>query len=238
MLGAGVVCWVAGFDLIYATQDYDFDRREGIRSLVVELGVTRSLRLAQLFHFFMFAALVAFGVVADLGAIYYWPLPLVAGALLYEHRAEKLDLAGINRAFFRSNAFVSACSCSRCASIADRWGRFTAPNWADFYFFKKKKKNLYGARPPWRPPSSRWSSQTRTNQSQHGSSGIKRTLAIERTLASLCWRERRVDLFIPTQRATNASNLVRSHRFAVPLTRRRRCRDHIFLAPPLRLPGE
>src|SRR3954467_2304278 len=45
VLGSGVVCWVAGFDLIYATQDYDFDRREGIRSLVVKLGITRSLRL-------------------------------------------------------------------------------------------------------------------------------------------------------------------------------------------------
>src|SRR6266481_7822029 len=52
VLGLGVICWVAGFDLIYATQDYDFDRREGIRSLVVKLGVARSLRLAQLLHLF------------------------------------------------------------------------------------------------------------------------------------------------------------------------------------------
>src|SRR6266581_4227185 len=55
VLGAGVICWVAGFDLIYATQDYDFDRREGIRSLVVKLGIARSLRLAQLLHLGMFA---------------------------------------------------------------------------------------------------------------------------------------------------------------------------------------
>src|SRR5438552_540716 len=48
LLASGVICWVAGFDLIYATQDYDFDRREGIRSLVVKLGIARSLRLAQL----------------------------------------------------------------------------------------------------------------------------------------------------------------------------------------------
>src|SRR5262249_53799689 len=48
ILAVGVICWVAGFDLIYATQDYDFDRREGIRSLVVTLGFTHSLRLAQL----------------------------------------------------------------------------------------------------------------------------------------------------------------------------------------------
>jgi len=108
VLGAGVVCWVAGFDLIYATQDYDFDRREGIRSLVVKLGITRSLRLAQLLHLLTFVALIGFGYVASLSALYFWSMPLIAAALVYEHRTEKRDLAGINRAFFQSNAFVSA----------------------------------------------------------------------------------------------------------------------------------
>jgi 4-hydroxybenzoate polyprenyltransferase len=108
VLAAGVICWVAGFDLIYATQDYDFDRREGIRSLVVKLGITQSLRLAQLLHLAMFAALIAFGLSAKLGFLYYCGMPLVAAALFYEHKTEKLDLAGINRAFFQSNAFVSA----------------------------------------------------------------------------------------------------------------------------------
>src|SRR6266480_3516934 len=108
ILGAGVICWVAGFDLIYATQDYDFDRREGIRSLVVKLGITRSLHLAQLLHLLAFAALIGFGLVAKLGPFYYWSMPLIAAALVYEHKIEKLDLAGINRAFFQSNAFVSA----------------------------------------------------------------------------------------------------------------------------------
>ena len=108
VLGAGVICWVAGFDLIYATQDYDFDRREGIRSLVAKLGIARSLRLAQLLHLAMLAALIGFGVTAQLGRIYYGGMPLVAAALFYEHKTEKLDLAGINRAFFQSNAFVSA----------------------------------------------------------------------------------------------------------------------------------
>ena len=108
ILAAGVICWVAGFDLIYATQDYDFDRREGIRSLVVKLGIARSLRLAQLLHLVTFVALVAFGVVAQLGPVYYWSTPLIAAALFYEHKTEKRDLTGINRAFFQSNAFVSA----------------------------------------------------------------------------------------------------------------------------------
>src|SRR6266446_2143176 len=109
VLAAGVICWVSGFDLIYATQDYDFDRREEIRSLVVKLGIARSLRLAQLLHLLTFAALIAFGVVARLGAVYFWAMPIVAAALFYEHKtATNLDLAGINRAFFQSNAFVSA----------------------------------------------------------------------------------------------------------------------------------
>ena len=108
VLAAGVICWVAGFDLIYATQDYDFDRREGIRSLVVKLGIQWSLRLARLLHLLTFVALIAFGMVAQLGPVYYWSMSLVAAALFYEHRTEKLDLGGINRAFFQSNAFVSA----------------------------------------------------------------------------------------------------------------------------------
>ena len=108
ILAAGVICWVAGFDLIYATQDYDFDRREDIRSLVVKLGIAPSLRLAQLLHLLTFLALIAFGVVAQLGPVYYWSMPLIAAALFYENKTEKLDLAGINRAFFQSNAFVSA----------------------------------------------------------------------------------------------------------------------------------
>lgn len=109
VLGAGVICWVAGFDLIYATQDFEFDRREGLRSLVVRLGIARSLRLAQWLHLAMFAALLAFGIVAQLHLAYFLAMPLIAIALWYEHRsAQELDLSAINRAFFQSNAFVSA----------------------------------------------------------------------------------------------------------------------------------
>src|SRR5438270_1030869 len=75
VLGAGVICWVAGFDLIYATQDADFDRREGLHSLVVRLGVSGSLHLAQWLHFLMFVALIAFGFTAKLGFIYYSAMP-------------------------------------------------------------------------------------------------------------------------------------------------------------------
>ena len=105
VLAAGVICWVAGFDLIYATQDYDFDRREGIRSLVVKLGIARSLRVARLLHLLTFAALIVFGVVAQLGAFYYWSMPLIAVALLYEHKTEKLDLTWHQSGFFSEQRF-------------------------------------------------------------------------------------------------------------------------------------
>lgn len=109
ILAFGVICWVAGFDLIYATQDYEFDKREGLRSLVVQFGIARSLRFAQALHAVMLAALIAFGWLAQLGSIYYTAVPLVAAALVFEHRsARRLDVAAINRAFFQTNAFVSA----------------------------------------------------------------------------------------------------------------------------------
>jgi 4-hydroxybenzoate polyprenyltransferase len=109
ILAGAVLCWVAGFDLIYATQDYDFDRREGLRSLVVRLGIERSLKFAQLLHVIALAALIGFGIVAKLGVIYYGAMPLILMTLIYEHRsAQRLDVRAINRAFFQSNAFVSA----------------------------------------------------------------------------------------------------------------------------------
>jgi 4-hydroxybenzoate polyprenyltransferase len=107
VLALAVLLWVAGFDIIYATQDHEFDRGAGLRSLVVRLGVPLSLAWAQRLHWIMLAVLVAFGWAAQLGAIFYASLVLVAGALIYEHRsAARLDVAAINRAFFSSNAFV------------------------------------------------------------------------------------------------------------------------------------
>ena len=120
VLAGGVICWVAGFDLIYATQDADFDRREGLHSLVVGLGVAATLRLAQWLHAIAFLSLIGFGLTAKLGLVYYAVLPAIAAALVYEHlSARKLDLVGINRAFFQSNAFVSAVFV--VAVAVDRW---------------------------------------------------------------------------------------------------------------------
>lgn len=120
ILAAGVVFWVAGFDLIYATQDYEFDRREGLHSMVVRLGIPLSLQLAQALHAVMFLLLVGFGLAAGLGSIYFGSLALVLAALIYEHRvAVRLDLDAINQAFFASNAFVGLVFV--LATLADRY---------------------------------------------------------------------------------------------------------------------
>ncbi|MCE9608672.1 MAG: putative 4-hydroxybenzoate polyprenyltransferase [Chthoniobacter sp.] len=107
ILALAVLLWVAGFDVIYATQDHEFDRAAGLRSLVVRLGVARSLAWAQALHWIMLGVLGVFGWAARLGAPFFLSLIPVAGALIYEHRsAARLDVAAVNRAFFASNAFV------------------------------------------------------------------------------------------------------------------------------------
>ena len=107
VLAAAVVLWVAGFDLIYATQDVDFDRASGLHSLVVRLGVPGALALAQALHAAMWILLAVFGWTAGLGKGFAVGLALILPALIYEHQtARKMDIAAINVAFFQSNAFV------------------------------------------------------------------------------------------------------------------------------------
>ncbi len=107
ILAAAVLMWTAGFDIIYATQDYEVDKREGLRSVVVWLGLSRALLLAVALHAAALLALGAFGMSARLGAVYFGALALMAGALVYEHLlARKGDVNAINTAFFQANAAV------------------------------------------------------------------------------------------------------------------------------------
>lgn len=109
VLAAAVLLWVAGFDLIYATQDHDFDKAEGLHSMVVKLGIPSALRLARVLHTAAFAGLIAFGYFAGLGGGYAVASVFICGMLVYEHRvAARLDVAAVNRAFFLSNAIVGA----------------------------------------------------------------------------------------------------------------------------------
>lgn len=107
VLGLAVLLWVAGFDMIYATQDVEVDRREGLRSMVVWLGVPGALRLARWLHVGTWVLLGVFGWSAGLGGIYFVGLAGVLGFLIYEHRvARSGDLARINAAFFVANAWI------------------------------------------------------------------------------------------------------------------------------------
>ncbi len=109
VLAAAVLVWVAGFDVIYATQDFEFDCAEGLHSLVVKYGILRALHIARALHIFAFVLLAAFGWLSALGPLYGVAMVLIAAALVCEHRvARHRDLAAINRAFFTSNAFVGA----------------------------------------------------------------------------------------------------------------------------------
>ncbi|MFQ6098162.1 MAG: UbiA-like polyprenyltransferase, partial [Armatimonadota bacterium] len=107
-LAAAVALWVAGFDIIYATLDYEFDKRERLHSAVRRLGVARALRLSALLHVGFFAALLAFGYIARLGAPYYAGATFVGVFLLYEHSIIRpTDLRRVNAAFFAVNGIIS-----------------------------------------------------------------------------------------------------------------------------------
>lgn len=110
LLGLAVLFWVAGFDIFYACQDVDFDRRAKLRSVPAALGVPASLRLAMLCHALMVVLLVALYFVASayLGWIYLTGVILVAALLCYEHWLVRPDdLTRVNRAFFQVNGVVS-----------------------------------------------------------------------------------------------------------------------------------
>ncbi len=108
LLGMAVLFWLAGFDVIYSLQDYEFDRKYGLHSIPARFGVTWGLRLSSLFHLLTLIFLTLVGFSAGLRAIYWSGLGVVAAILFWEHRLVKPDdLTRIDRAFFDFNAYVS-----------------------------------------------------------------------------------------------------------------------------------
>jgi 4-hydroxybenzoate polyprenyltransferase len=107
-LGFAVLFWLAGFDVIYSLQDFEFDRKEGLHSIPVRFGVAGALRFSGLFHVCTVVFLAAVGVSAHMGAIYWFGFVIVSIVLFWEHRlVTPTDLSRINRAFFDFNAYVS-----------------------------------------------------------------------------------------------------------------------------------
>ncbi|NPB06163.1 MAG: UbiA family prenyltransferase [Aquificae bacterium] len=109
LLGLAMAFWVAGFDVLYALQDYEFDKKVGLKSLAVLLGVKGAVKAARLFHALTLTFLIALGLVnPKLGFIYFTGLAVVAGFLVYEHKLIKPDdLSKLNKAFFTVNGWVS-----------------------------------------------------------------------------------------------------------------------------------
>lgn len=107
-LGVGVMFWTAGFDILYACQDVDFDRRAGLRSMPVALGVPGALRLAAVLHGLAVLAFAAPLVWCGYGGWYGAGVGGIALLLVWEHRLVRPDdLARVNRAFFHVNAVVA-----------------------------------------------------------------------------------------------------------------------------------
>lgn len=108
LLSLVVLLWTAGFDVLYACQDYDFDRREGLRSIPARFGIARSLWISRGLHAAAFLSLVALYLVTGLGLIAFAGVIATGALLVYQHRLVRADdLQRLNAAFFTTNAFVS-----------------------------------------------------------------------------------------------------------------------------------
>jgi 4-hydroxybenzoate polyprenyltransferase len=109
VLAGAVVLWLVGFDIIYALQDYEFDKSHGLRSLVVAWGPKNALQAAFLAHMILCGLLLAFGLLCRFRIAYLAGWFIIVGCLVLEHWiARRRSLDWINLAFFRLNAVVSA----------------------------------------------------------------------------------------------------------------------------------
>ncbi len=107
-LTTAVMCWTAGFDIIYACQDYEFDRKNGLHSIPVRLGLSLALRVSQLLHLAMLACLVWLWRAYTLDGLALAGIAITAALLLYEHSLVKPhDFSRVDAAFFAVNGWVS-----------------------------------------------------------------------------------------------------------------------------------
>ena len=108
LLSAVVMLWTAGFDVLYACQDFDFDRREGLHSIPARFGIAQSLWISRTLHAAAFATLVALYFLTNLGIVAIIGVIATGALLIYQHTLVRAsDLSRLNAAFFTTNAFVS-----------------------------------------------------------------------------------------------------------------------------------
>jgi 4-hydroxybenzoate polyprenyltransferase len=107
-LSLAVIFWLAGFDVLYALQDMDFDRSHGLYSIPQKFGIRKSLFISRMFHAGTFLFLVLNGVLFKLGGFYWTGIFIIAGLFLYEHSLLKEDdLSRLDMAFFNMNGYIS-----------------------------------------------------------------------------------------------------------------------------------
>jgi 4-hydroxybenzoate polyprenyltransferase len=107
-LAIAVIFWLAGFDVLYALQDIEFDRSYGLHSIPKKFGIHKSLVLSRIFHSVTWLLLTATGFIFALNAIYFVGMSLIAILLIYEHSLVKPhDLSKLNMAFFNINGYIS-----------------------------------------------------------------------------------------------------------------------------------
>jgi 4-hydroxybenzoate polyprenyltransferase len=107
-LASAVIFWLAGFDVLYALQDLDFDRSHGLYSVPKRFGVKKSLYLSRSLHAASFFLLVSNGLMFSLGAFYWTGMLVTAGLFIYEHSLIKEnDLSKLDMAFFNMNGYIS-----------------------------------------------------------------------------------------------------------------------------------
>ncbi len=108
LLSLLVMMWTSGFDIMYACQDFEFDKKAGLRSIPAKFGIKGALMIARMFHFQAFVALLLLYAVTDLGWLALAGVIAFAMLLVYQHTLVKAnDLSKMNAAFFTTNAFVS-----------------------------------------------------------------------------------------------------------------------------------
>jgi 4-hydroxybenzoate polyprenyltransferase len=108
LLSLIVMMWTAGFDVLYACQDFEYDRTAGLNSIPAKFGIAGALWIARLFHFQAFILLVFLFLVTELGWLAGAGVIAVGALLIYQHTLVKAnDLSRLNAAFFTTNAFVS-----------------------------------------------------------------------------------------------------------------------------------
>jgi 4-hydroxybenzoate polyprenyltransferase len=103
-----VMMWTAGFDVMYACQDFEYDKKAGLHSIPARFGIAQSLWIARMFHLQAFVVLLLLYAITDLGWLALLGVIAVGTLLIYQHSLIKAnDLSRMNAAFFTTNAFVS-----------------------------------------------------------------------------------------------------------------------------------